>query len=207
VAAHAPGRGRRGDLRHRVDDAVCVGRRGRDDQHGVRPDRRRGGGRVGAQVRPDRHDVQRHPQVVGGLGERGVRGGRHHQPRAAQVGPGVAGGLDRQDERLGAAAGYRADRVAVPAEQLRRCADQRVLHGQQGREGGRVQAVDVRGDPVRGVRQLVEARHGRVVDVCEQPPAVRGQVRGPQLTQLGQHLPGRHAVVRQPLDHRPTVSS
>ena len=198
--------GQGGDLRHGIDDPMGVRGCGSHHQHGVGGDRRGRGDRIGAQVRADRHRVQRDPQVVRGLGERGVRGGRHDDPRTADPGVRVAGRLDRQQQRLGATRGHRADRALIAAEQLGRGGDQGVLHHQQGREGGRVQAVDMGRSGVRGLREPVQPGDRGVVDVREQPTAVRGQVARPQVTQLGQHLLGRDTVHRQRVDHDLTLS-
>ena len=113
--------------------------------------------------RVDRHDVERDPQVV-------RRPWRTRRARSTgttsrgrgDVGPGVAGGLDREDQRLGAAAGDAADhvrrRARAAAEQPAAARDQGVLHRQQRRERGRVEPVDVRGQRVRRRRPARRAR-------------------------------------------------
>ncbi|BCJ37000.1 hypothetical protein Athai_45030 [Actinocatenispora thailandica] len=111
----------------------------------------------------------------------------------------VAGGLDREQQRLGAAGGHVADdpgRRVDAAGDLRGGGDQVVLHRQQAGERGRIQPVDVRGERVRGGGQLVQAGHRRVVHIREQPAAVGGQVTPAQRAQLRQHLLGRYAVGR-----------
>lgn len=181
MAAHPGGGSSFGDRGDGIDDAVRVRGGGAGHQHGLRAD---GGGHVGGggpqRGRRHGHRVHGDPQVVRRLGERGVRAGRHHDPGCRDLRVGVPGGLDGEDQRLGAAAGDAADDVrrgaaGAPAEQPGGSADQRVLHRQQRREGGRVEPVDVGAAGVRGGGQLVQPRHGRVVDVREQPPPCVGR--------------------------------
>jgi hypothetical protein len=64
---------------------------------------------------------------------------------------------------------------------------------EQGWEGGRVEAVDVCGERVRGGGELVQSGDGGVVDVGEEPPAVGRQVVFAQRADLCEHLRGRHS--------------
>ena len=180
VAAHPARGGCRGDLGDRVHHAVRVRRCAGDDQHGVVVDRVGHRGRVGAEVGSDRHEHRLDAEVVRGLVERRVRRRGQHHPRPYDVRAGVARTLHRQQDRLRAAGGHRADRAVGRVEEAAREADQLVLHLQQRGERRRVEGVGggVGGDGLAG--DPVDLRVAGVVDVGQGAAAVDRQVAGLQ---------------------------
>ena len=97
-------------------------------------------------------DVERDPQVVRRLGERRVRARRHHHPGAAISGWASRAALtarisDSVPPLVTLPTTSGAAVPGPPPSSPAGRADQRVLHGQQGREGGRVEPVDVRALP------------------------------------------------------------
>ena len=186
MAAHPARRGRGGDLGHRVHDPVRVRRRRGHHEHGAVVDRGRHRGRIRPEVQAHWHHDRFHSEVVLGLAERGVHGRRHHHRRPFDVGPAVPRALHRQQHRLRATRRHAAHGGRRRVEQVAGEADQVVLHRQQRREGGRVEAVraGVRRD--RLAADPVDVRKPRVVDVGERPATVHRQVGGLHLTQPGQ---------------------
>ena len=203
VAADAALDRQGGDLGDRVDDAVGVGGRRGDDEHGGVVDRRGHGGGVGAQgvgVDVDEHGP--HPEELGRLVERRVRRGRDDHARVARVGRALPGGEHREQDRLGAAGGDRPGEAVRGVEQPAGEGDEVVLHPQQRGERGGV-------EPVRGGehRERLEPHGIRVgqagvVDVGQRAAAVGGQVEGLQGAQGGEHLVGRRSGRR--CGHRDT---
>ena len=84
--------------------------------------------------------------------------------------------------------------VTVPTPVSRRVdqvegeADQLVLHRQQAREGGRVQAVGAGVRRHRLAAERVDLRHPRVVDVGQRPAAVDRQVPRLSFAEPREHL-------------------
>ncbi len=180
--------GERGDV---VDHAMGVRRRAADHEHDVVAEPvegGRGGVDVGAEVRPDRNLHRLDPEVVRRLVEGGVRGGRDDHPRPGDVGVGVAGGLDREQHRLGAARGDRADGGGGGVEQAGGEPDQLVLHPEQARERRRVEAVGAGVGRHRRPADPVGLGQPGVVDVGEAPPARDGQVGTLQLGEPREHV-------------------
>ena len=163
-------------------------------------------GRVGAEVRADRDDDGLDAEVVRGLEERRVHGARNHHPRPLDVGAAVARALDGEQAGLGAAGGDRADRLGRGVEQVGGEADQVVLHLQQARERGRVQAVraGVRRD--RLAADPVDVGQARVVDVGEGAAAVHGQVGVLHGAQAGESV-GHAATVSSTSARRACTSA
>ena len=175
----------RGDLGHRVDDALRVGGSRPHEQHGVLGDgraHRLGLGPVGPRVDVDEHRLD--PEGVSGLEEGRVGGRRQDHPRVRHLGPCVTGGEDGEEDRLGASGGHRADGLG-PVEEPGGPPREVVLHRQQRGEGGGVEAVGGRIHREGLPTELVDIGETGVVDVGEGPAAVRRQVV------LAQHLEAR----------------
>ena len=183
-------RGAGGERGDRVDHAVRVGRCGPDDEHGPLVDGGEHPVRVGPVVGTGRHHHRLDPEVVGGLVERRVHGVGDHDRRPLDVRAGVARGLHGEQARLRPPGGDRPDRGVRGVEQVAGEADEVVLHRQQAREGGRVEAVGA------GVRRHglapdpVDLGQPGVVDVGQRPAAVDRQVAGLQGAQPGQDVVG-----------------
>lgn len=142
VAADAGSGCDRRDLADRVNDAVGVGGCRGDDQHCVRIDRGGHAGRVGAGGRRiDLDEDRTDPEVVRRLVEGGVRAGRQHHGRMVDLWMRIAGGLDGQQHRLGAAGGHRPNRSGRRVQDLGAASDDFALHQQQTGKGRGVQAV------------------------------------------------------------------
>ena len=203
--------GRRGDLGHRVHHPVGVRRCAGDDQHGVVVDRRGHRVGVGAEVGADRHQDGLDAEVVRGLVEGGVGGGGQHHPRARDVGAAVARALHRQQDRLGAAGGHRADRAVSGRRGGRRRSRpaRSPSAAATGTPSGRARWSRRRRPPPRARPGRSRGRRsrrrrpgcGRRGPAGRRPAGPRA-ARGGQLTEgsfrVGRHLGGVEGVLAQP---------
>jgi len=157
-------------------------------------DRRRHGGRVGAEGDSVDVDEERlDAEVVSRLVEGRMGRRRQHHRRLSGGGTGpLTGRKDGEQDRLGAARGHRAHGGVRGIEQARGHADEVVLHGEEGREGRGVEAVRV-GEHRQGLASDgVRLGQARVVDIGERAPTVGGQVCRLQGVQTLADLLGRH---------------
>ncbi len=200
VAAHAPGRGGRGDLRHGVHHAVRVGRRRGHDQDGGVVDR--GRHRVGVGAVGDRVDVDQH------------RAGRRSSapPCGTPRGPwSAAPSTARRRRAVTRARPARSSssdsvppEVAEPTkpvgcvQQPAGPAHQVVLHAQQRGERRGVQPVGGGEHRQRLEAHRVGLGQARVVDVGQGAAAVGGQVVGPHRLERAQDPLARPARLPVP---------